>query len=277
MRATRTDFRKATVYLTLMAFAALSLVPLYWMVISTFKSQASVAAFPPEWWPSSWTLDHLRRVVRIPYIWRWIFNSTVVAVAITAGNVFFNSLAGYAFAKLRFPGRDAIFWMLMSSMMIPFVVTLAPLYVILTRMGWINTYAALIVPGLSTVAGIFFMRQFMLTLSGDLLDAARLDGCSEFSVFWRIAVPAMKPAIAMMGVFAFVGNWNSLLWPLIMTNSEAMKTLPVGLAGLQGLHDGTNATVIMGGALLAAAPMFFVFFAFQEHFLTGMSMMARKR
>jgi len=272
----RLDFRQTTVYATLLLFALLSLVPLYWMVISTFKSQASLATFPPEWWPSSWTLDNLRRVVRIPHIWRWIFNSTVVAAAVTLGNVFFNSLAGYTFAKLRFPGRDLVFWTLMASMMIPPIITLAPLYIILTRLHWIDTYYALVVPGLSTIAGIFFMRQFMLTLSQDLLDAARLDGCSEFAVFWKIAVPAMKPAVVMMAVFAFVGNWNSLLWPLIVTNSEVMKTLPVGLAGLQGLHDGTNATVIMGGALLAAAPMFFVFFAFQEHFLAGMALLRRK-
>ena len=271
----RAKLKTAWVYLVLTALAAVSLVPLYWMVISTFKTQASASAVPPEWWPGEWTLDNLRRVVHIPYIWRWILNSAVVAGSVTLGNVFFNSLAGFAFARLRFPGRDAIFWTLMASMMIPTVVTLAPLYIILTRLGWIDTYYALIVPGLCTVAGIFFMRQFMLTLPQDLLDAARLDGCSEFQIFWKIAVPVMKPAMAMLGVFAFVGNWNSLMWPLIVINSEEMKTLPVGLAGLQGLHDGTNATVIMGGAFLAAAPMFFVFFAFQRHFLTGVAMLAR--
>lgn len=264
--------KRSSTYIILSIFVALAMIPLYWMFISTFKTSTEANAIPPTWFPHEWTLDNLRRVVHLPYIWRWMFNSAFVAVLITAGNVFFNSLAGYAFAKLEFPLRDVLFWMLMSSMMMPGVVTLAPMYLILTRLGWIDTYYALVIPGLVTVAGIFFMRQFMLAVPKATLDAARLDGCTEFGLFWRIALPIMRPALSMMAVFSFVGNWNNLMWPLIVLNSEEMKTLPVGLATLKGLHDGTNTTVIIGGALLAAVPMFLLFFVFQRYFLQGMNM-----
>lgn len=264
--------KRLPLYLVLTFFAALAMFPLYWMLISTFKATAEANAIPPTWFPHEWTLDNLRLVVHLPYIWRWMLNSAFVATVITLGNVFFNSLAGYAFAKMEFPLRDTIFWMLMSSMMMPGVITLAPMYLVLTRLGWIDTYYALILPSLITVAGIFFMRQFMLAVPKDTLDAARLDGCSEFGLFWQVALPIMRPAVSMMAVFSFVGNWNNLMWPLIVLNSEAMKTLPVGLATLKGLHDGTNTPVIIGGALLSAVPMFIIFFAFQRYFLQGMNM-----
>jgi multiple sugar transport system permease protein len=206
---------------------------------------------------------------------RYFANSVIVAFATTLGHVFFDTLAAYAFSKLTFPGRDRIFFIMLLALMVPFQVNLIPLYKIMATLHWTNTYLALIVPNLTSIFGIFLMRQFMLTIPGELLDAARIDGCNEFGVFRRVVVPLALPGIATLIIFTFMGTWNDFLWPRIVTSSEKLFTLPVGLAQLH-MKNTSNVAQIMAGTVLTALPMIIVFLFMQRQFIEGMTAGALK-
>jgi ABC-type glycerol-3-phosphate transport system permease component len=213
-------------------------------------------------------------LTRIPFL-RYFTNSVIVAVITTLGHVFFDTLAGYSFAKLKFPYRDQIFFIMLLALMVPFQVNLIPVYKIMASLHWINTYMALIVPNLTSIFGIFLMRQFMMTIPNELLDAARIDGCNEFGVFRRIALPLALPGIATLIIFTFMGTWNDFLWPRIVTNSEKLFTLPVGLSQLQ-MKNTSNVAQIMAGTVLTALPMIIVFLFMQRQFIEGMTAGALK-
>jgi multiple sugar transport system permease protein len=244
--------------------------PFYWMVTTSLKLEKFVYAAPPQWWPDPLTFIHYTEVfTRIPFP-RYFQNSVIVASLTTVGHVFFDTLAAYAFAKLRFPGRDRIFFVMLLGLMVPFQVNLIPLYRIMGALQWLDKYAALIVPSLTSIFGIFLMRQYLQSIPDELLDAARIDGCGEFWVFGRIVVPLAMPGVATLVIFTFMDLWNSFLWPRIVTSSEAMFTLPVGLAQLQ-LKNTSNWTQIMAGATLTALPMILVFLLMQRRFIEGMT------
>jgi ABC-type glycerol-3-phosphate transport system permease component len=263
-------FGRGLLYLTLISSSLLMVIPFYWMVTTSLKLEEFVYAAPPQWWPDPLTFVHYTEVfTRIPFP-RYFQNSVIVASVTTIGHVFFDTLAAYAFAKLRFPGRDRIFFILLLGLMVPFQVNLIPLYRIMGALQWLDKYAALIVPSLTSIFGIFLMRQYLQSIPDELLDAARIDGCGEFWVFGRIVVPLAMPGVATLVIFTFMDLWNSFLWPRIVTSSEAMFTLPVGLAQLQ-LKNTSNWTQIMAGAALTALPMILVFLFMQRRFIEGMT------
>lgn len=247
-------------------FALLSLIPLYWMLQTALQPAALAVEFPPRLqWP---VLDNFKELFGRRHLFRWTLNTAFVSVVVTALEILFCSMAGYAFAKLRFFGREFLFWLYIGSMMVPGQVTLVPLYVLMSRMGLIDTYWGLILPFASSPFGVFLMRQQMQTLPSELLDAARIDGCSEVGIFARIVLPLVKPGLAVLGIFTFVAQWNSFLWPLIATRSTEMRLLQVGLAMLQEelpLRYG----LLMAGATYAAIPIILIFFLFQRYFLQG--------
>jgi multiple sugar transport system permease protein len=263
-------FGRGLLYLILISSSLLMVTPFYWMVTTSLKLEKFVYASPPQWWPDPLTLVHYTEVfTRIPFP-RYFQNSVIVASLTTIGHVFFDTLAAYAFAKLRFPGRDRIFFLMLLGLMVPFQVNLIPLYRIMGALQWLDKYAALIVPSLTSIFGIFLMRQYLQSIPDELLDAARIDGCGEFWVFGRIVVPLAMPGVATLVIFTFMDLWNSFLWPRIVTSSEAMFTLPVGLAQLQ-LKNTSNWTQIMAGATLTALPMILVFLLMQRRFIEGMT------
>ncbi len=202
-------------------------------------------------------------------------NSLIVALSITLFHMFFDTLAGYAFAKKRFPGRTILFWMLIATMMVPAYVTMIPLYLVARDVHILNTLWALILPGMASAFGIFLMRQYIQTLPSELLDAARIDGCGEWRVFWNVVLPLCKPAIGALAIFTFVQHWNDFFWPLIALSNPSTYTLTVGVAGLQGEFS-TDYGIIFAGAALAALPMIVFFFIFQRSFLEGVRMGALK-
>ena len=199
---------------------------------------------------------------------RSLLNSIFVAGTVTVSNLFLCSLAGYAFAKLRFPGRDAIFLALISAMMIPWQVFLIPGFIIVKNLGWLNTYRALIVPNLAMPFGIFMCRQYMMSIPDGLIEAARIDGYNEFGIYWRVILPLVTPALATLAIFTFLSQWNSFVWPLIVTQSSHMRTVPLIIAVLNG-QFGANFAMMMAGALVVTLPMLLVFLLFQRQFIKG--------
>ncbi len=257
-------------YLALTISSLLMIVPFYWTVATSLKLEKAIFAAPPQWLPDPATLSHYIDVItRIPFP-RYFVNSLLVAFAATFGHVLFDTLAAYAFAKMHFPGRDRIFFLMLLGLMVPFQVNLIPLYQIMSSFGWLDTYAALIVPNLTGIFGIFLMRQFMQSIPDELLDAARIDGCTEWGVVRRIVMPLAVPGIATLVIFTFMDIWNGFLWPRIVTSSEAMFTLPVGLAQLQ-LKNTSNWGQIMSGTVLVGLPLIVVFLLMQRRFVTGLT------
>ena len=267
---------QTALYLALIVTSIAMLMPFYWMVSTSLKPEADVFVTPPKWIPNPITFVHYLEVwTRLPFA-RFFYNSVFVAAMTTIGDVFFATLAGYAFAKLKFPGRDQIFFIMLLTLMVPFQVNMIPLYKLMDRFKWLDTYWALIVPGALSVFGIYLMRQYILSIPDELLDSARVDGCSEFVIFWRIAAPLSLPGIATLAIFTFVGSWTSFLWPMIVTSSMEMRTLPVGIALLQGYHT-TNWTQNMAGSTIAAMPMIAMFLLMQQQFIEGLTAGAVKQ
>ncbi len=266
---------RVLLYLALCATSLLMLVPFYWSVGTSLKLEQFVFTSPPQWWPDPLTLQNYVHVLtRIPFL-HYFANSVLVAGATTLGHVFFDTLAAYAFAKLRFPGRDRIFFIMLLALMVPFQVNLIPMFRIMGMLHWADTYLALIIPNLTNIFGIFMMRQFLMSIPNDLLDQARIDGSSEFAVFRKVVLPLALPGIATLVIFTFMGTWNDFLWPRIVTNSEAIFTLPVGLAQLQ-MKNTSNEAQIMAGTVLTALPMIVVFLFMQRQFIEGMTAGALK-
>jgi multiple sugar transport system permease protein len=262
-------------YILLTVIAIAALMPLYWMFTTSLKNQASYLRQPPEMFPAEPTLANFEQLFANPNMGRWIFNSFFVSLSVMALNIFLASLAGYAFAKLDFPGRRWLFWTYMAVMMVPFQVTMFPLFKLMVDFGWVNTYWALLVPAAAWPYNVFLMRQVIRSLPYEILDAGRIDGCNEFSLFWRIVLPMSTNGVAVMGIFTFVQNWNDFLWPLIILNSEDMRTLPIALATFQSTYE-TDYGLLMAGGVIMAVPMFMMFFLFQRYFLQGVTFGAVK-
>lgn len=266
----------AMVWAALIITTVISLWPLYWLFVTALTPTTFAVKTPPDLFPTHASLDNIRRLLEeAPQYWIWGFNSVVVSLSVTAFHVVFDSMAGYAFAKKRFPGRNVLFWLILSTLMVPAYVTIIPMYLVTRNLHLLNTLWAVILPGTADVFGIFLMRQYIQTLPSELEDAARVDGCSEFGVFWRIVLPLSKPAVGALAIFTFVRHWNDFFWPLLVLISSDKYTLTVGVAGLQGEFS-TDYGVIFAGAALAALPMIIFFLAFQRYFLEGVRMGALK-
>lgn len=261
-------------YGLLIIWAILSLMPLYWMISISFMNVVTLLRMPPKLIPSPFILTNYARLLDRSMLPRWELNSSVVAATNTTISLFVSSFYGYIFAKKVFPGHTVLFWILISTLMVPFYVVVIPIFLMFRNFDMINTYWALVVPGLFSAYGVFLMRQMMKTLPTELIEAAKLDGCSEFGIYWQIMLPLSKPGLAVLGIFTFIGNWNDFFWPLVVLNDPKMYTLPIGLPTLQA--QWTDFGLLMAGATLAALPTIVVFLAFQKYFLQGITMGAIK-
>jgi multiple sugar transport system permease protein len=274
LRSTLSD-RNLLRWLLLGVTTFIALFPMYWLFANAFTPITSNPPLTPILVPA-FKLDNFERLlVNNKFYLNWMTNSLIVACAVTVWHIFFDSLAGYAFAKKRFPGRNILFALLLTTLMIPIHVTFIPLYIISRQLGLIDSLWALILPGTATVFGIFLMRQYILTLPGELIDAAKIDGASELGVYWHVILPLSKPAIAALAIFTFVRQWNDFLWPVIVLNRPQNYTLTVGVANLQGEFM-TDWGIIFSGAALASLPMIIFFLIFQKYFIEGVRMGALK-
>lgn len=276
-RRWRPDFGRYLLWLLLGLGAVAMIGPFYWMLITSFKPRQELLAFPPTWWPQSFTLEHWRTLNNLttgsfPLFFR---NSLFVTTAITLVTLLTSAAAGYVFAKLDFPGRERLFWVVLSMMMIPFTVSIIPSYALMSRLGWINTYWALIVPVAVNPFGIFLMRQFISSIPGDLLDAARLDGASEFRIFFRIVLPLSQAALAALAILTFIAQWDNFLWPLVVLNDPDLYTLPLGLAQFRG-RVGTDVGATAAGSLVSVLPVLVVYAFAQRKFIEGIALSGLK-
>jgi multiple sugar transport system permease protein len=244
-------------------------MPLVVMVLSAFKPQSEILRIPPSFWPEAPTLDNFRTVLNEAPYGTWYRNSMVVAVAVTAMNLLTSSLGGYIFANFDFPLKQPLFILILITLMIPFPVLLIPNYIIANRLGVLNSLWALILPGMVSAFGIFLMRQFAAGIPRDLIEAARLDGASEWSIFARIVAPLMRPALAALGVFTFLASWNDYLWPLVAINDLDKSTIPLALAFFNDFRA-TRYDLVMAAATMAVIPVLVVFLIFQRHIVKAL-------
>lgn len=259
---------------TLCALALMMMAPFLWMLLTSLKTQQEAFQYPPTLLPErpQWS-NYTQLFTQVPFA-RYFLNTTIVTAAVVVGQVLISSLAAYAFARLKFMGRDTIFLFYLATMMVPFQITLIPLYLLVFQLGWVNTYWGLIAPGLSSAYGIFLLRQAFLTLPEELSDAARIDGASEFGIYWRIFLPLNGPALATLGVFAFLGTWTDLLWPLLIVRDERLRTLELGLAYFNSAVPQfvqPNWPLLMAAAVVVMLPIIVVYLFTQRYFVEGIA------
>lgn len=294
----RTLTRKALSYILLSLLGVSMIFPFLWMVSTSLKDPGDVFTYPPKWVPDPVRFDNYPKAWHAVPFPRGYINSIFIAIMVTLGQVFTSALAGYSFARLRFPGRDKFFLGYLATMMIPGAVTMIPVFVLFRLMPeimnkitgsqfWssdlyignffvgkpigIDSYFALIAPAMFSAYGTFMLRQFFMSIPRDLEDAAKIDGCSLFGIFWRIVLPLSKPALATLFTFTFMSSWNNFMWPLIVTNSMELKTLPIMLASFQGLYT-TDWTLLMAGSIIVLLPVLLVFIFNQRFFVAGIKL-----
>ncbi len=260
--------KKVIIYFLLGLGAIISLLPFYWMFVSATHSSGDIFSFPPQMWFGNNLIENITNLQENIGLIRVVFNSIFVTVVFTAGNVLISAMAGYAFSKYKFKGRNAIFFIVLLTLMFPPQARLIPLFKMMTSMDWVNTYQSVILPNLAYAFGIFLMRQNMMKVPDDLIDAARIDGCGEFKIFWKIVLPTMKPALAALGIYMFMFQWSRFMWPLIVLNSPEMKTIPVALSGLMGMSR-IDYGQIMVGTSVSTIPILIIFLFLQRHFVSG--------
>jgi len=266
----RRDVGTLILHLAMILGALITLAPLLWMVAASFMPVGEANSFPPRLWPSSPTLAHYRYLFARLDLARSFLNSAMIAVLATVLSVLINSMAGYGFAKLPFPGRERLFRGLSAALVIPAQVGMLPLFLMLREMGLINTYAGVLVPYAASVYGIFLVRQYTLGLPDELLDAARVDGAGELRVFRTVALPVIRPILVTLAAFTFLSAWNDFMWPLIILSDSARYTLPVALAGLVGEHV-QDTELMMAGSVITTLPALLAFLFFQRTYVRGIT------
>jgi multiple sugar transport system permease protein len=251
--------------------------PTYWMVIGSFKNMKVSLQIPPEWFPLHPTFENYRYLFTIHPVLRWFFNSMLVSTLSAAGVVVFGAMAAYALAKINFKSAKPVFGMMIAATTLPHTLLLIPMFRFITNLGLGNTYMSMVFPTLGGTYGVFLLKQLMQTLPGSLIDAGKIDGCSEFGIFWRIILPLSKPGLATVGIFTFVSSWNDYVWQLIVISGKSMYTLPLGIQIAQKLSEfETNYGIGMAGAVLATLPVLLIFLRFQKYFTKGITMGAVK-
>lgn len=265
-----------TIFLLLL-FALVTLFPIYFMIISAFAPPLESGAVSYDLVPRSFTLDSFKFFFHFnEFTYRWLWNSLLVSSIITFSNVVFAGMAGYAFSKVRFPGRNQLFWTLLCTMMVPYQVVQVPLYILVVNiLKMQDTYSALILPGLCGVYNIFLMKQFLTSLPYEIIESAKIEGCSQGRIFITIVVPLSKTVLAVMAILTFMDNWNTFFWPFLITKSMKMQTIQVGLSNFRFANT-TYFAPMMAGATIAALPMFILFFSLQKYFLQGVTVGAIK-
>ena len=251
--------------------AAFALFPLLWMLSVSFMQPGSASSYPAPILPAEPTLGNYRELFATAGRGRYIVNSFAIATGLTLTSVLFNVMAGYAFAKLRFAGREGLFRTLLGALVIPGQVAMLPLFRMLEQMGLVNTWAGVVVPGMAGVFGIFLVRQYALTLPDELLEAARIDGAGEWRIFATIVLPLLQPIVVTLAMFAFLGSWNDFMWPLIVLTDGNLHTLPVALASLSREHV-QDSELMMAGSVVTIVPALALFLALQRHYLAGLTM-----
>lgn len=269
---------RGLVYIALTVLAIIFMFPFYWLVSAAFKSQAQIFMTPPQWIPNPVRFGNFTELFHQTNILRAFFNSVVTSAGSVFLTLFLCSLAGYAFAKFpQAPGNSKLFTFVLATMMIPTAVTLIPTFEILIHLHWINTYWALLIPGSVGAFGIFWMRQYIgANLPDDLIAAARIDGCTEFGIYWRIALPVAKPALTALGIMQLISSWNNLMWAFIVLRTPNMLTLPVVIYLMQGEMD-TQWGMLMAGGLITVLPLVLAFLIFQRQFVNGITAGAVKQ
>lgn len=263
--------------LMLAIFGAFMAFPFLWMIISSLKTPDEIISVPITWIPKDPQWQNFIEIWSSIPMKQMYLNSLLVTTVITLAILLTSSLAGFALAKYRYRGREFLFLLMLSTMMIPFFVLLIPLFSIIRTFGWDNTYLGLIVPNIVTAFGIFLMRQFTQSIPDEMLQAARIDGASEWQIYWRIVLPLQKQALAALGIFAFVYHWDSFIWPLVVVNQEELYTLPLGLNMLRNAYSSqANMNLLMTGSTLAVIPSLIVFILLQRYFVKGITMTGMK-
>lgn len=259
-------------YVGLSLGLVLMVLPFLWMGLSSIKPDGEVMAVPPTWWPETVTLDNYRQLFRRMDFPTYFVNSTVVALAVTVGNMLFGSMLGYALAKLEFPGKRALFGLVLGTLMVPGVVTFVPMFVLTTNIGLTNTLPGMFLPFLAAPFGVFLMRQYILSLPDELIQAARVDGAGELRIFFQVILPLCWPAMATLGILSFLGSWNNFLWPLVVATEEDKFTLPVALALYATGQNATKYGLLLAGAVVVVIPVIAVFLFLQRHIMQGIAM-----
>ncbi|OIO33968.1 MAG: sugar ABC transporter permease [Candidatus Hydrogenedentes bacterium CG07_land_8_20_14_0_80_42_17] len=269
------DQSSLLIYVIAIIILIITIAPFLWMALSSIKPESEILQFPPKWLPSRIDVSHYRELFEKVNFLQNFWNSFIVAISISFITILINSMAGFVFAKYRFKGRERLFTLMVATMMIPGQVTMIPSFMLLKWLGLLNSYLGLIIPGSASIFAIFLMRQFMMSIPDSLLEAARIDGCSEWRIFWQIMLPLCMPAIATLTIFTFMNSWNDFFGALIIMLEESKYTLPVALANLNGQH-GTEWGILMAGSLVTIAPVLFVFLLMQRHYIRGIAMTGQK-
>jgi multiple sugar transport system permease protein len=253
--------------------AIITVLPLIWMIYSSFKTTAEIFRYPPWLPPATWSLHNYQSLLEGWTFDRWYGNSLFYAVTQTVLTLFFCSLAGFAFAKYTFRGKNLLFAVLISSTLIPFQLILVPLFIGMSRIGWVNSPYSMVIPWVTPAFGIFLMRQFALSIPTELLEAARLDGASEFRSYWQVVLPILRPGLAALGIWTFLSSWNSYIWPLMILRGDTNLTLPVGVATMQAQAAGSATPFgeIMAAATLMSLPVIVLFVFVQRYFIAGLT------
>lgn len=262
-------------YLFLAVVGVSMIAPLLWMILTSLQPPDAAVLNLSPWLPDKPHWENYRTVMVETNFARALFNSAVVTIIVTTGQVFTSSLAAYAFARMNFPGRDRLFIGYLGTMMIPAAVTMIPLFILMRQLHWVNTYYALIIPGMFSAYGTFMLRQFFMTIPTELEDAAIIDGCGVWGVYWNVILPLSKPALATLSILTFMGSWRSFMWPVIVTHTRSMFTLPVALAQFQEMY-GVEWTLMMAGSVIMIIPMLLVFIFGQRYFVEGIQLGALK-
>lgn len=259
---------KALLYGLVAIGGILFLLPVIYMLSSSFKQSSAIFKVPFQWIPSPFMASNYSEAMNIAPFGRYFFNSLLVGVCVTVLNVFFAALTGYGFAKYNFWGKNFMFLAILSTLMIPFQAIMVPLFIIVRNFGWLNSYQGLIIPWAISAFGVFLMRQFILSIPDELLDAARIDGASEPGIFWHVILPLSKTPMVTLAIFTFLDSWNNLLWPLIIITKTDMRTVSLGLTEFQTLH-GTAYNLLMAGSTIAVVPILVLFIFLQRYFIQG--------
>jgi multiple sugar transport system permease protein len=255
----------------LIAGSVIMLLPFAWMLSTSLKTPAETFKYPPIWIPSTIAWSNYSRTVSAMPFGRFYLNSLVVTVAVTILQLLTSSLAAFAFARLRFRGREALFLLYLATLMIPFQVTMIPNFIVVRTLGWYDTYQALILPPAFSAFSTFLLRQYFRGIPLDMDEAARIDGASSLRIWWSVVLPLSGPVLAALAIFVSLNTWNDFLWPLIVTNSQEMRTLPVGLSSFQGQYK-TDWNLLMAGSVIAMLPMLLVYIVGQRWFIRGITL-----
>jgi ABC-type glycerol-3-phosphate transport system permease component len=264
-------FRDSLWYLVLIVLMATVILPFVWMISTSLKGVNEVFAYPPTWIPQVLHWENYLEVWQEAPFARYFLNSTIVAVVVTIGQLISCSLAAFAFARMNFKGKNFMFILFLSTTMISTQVTLVPSYLVLKQLDWLDTYQGLIVPFIANAFGVFMIRQAFIAIPHELEEAAKLDGCGRLRFLWQIMVPLTKPMLASQALFAFMGNWNSYLWPLIVTNRDDMRTIQIGLRFFVGQEGSTQWGVFMAAAVLVSVPVIIIYFLVQKTFVESLA------